>query len=339
MPESSFIDRQLRQQAIVRFKQFAPLPLQNLNSPSPAFVTLPDPVVEFMARYRDAVWRWLGGESTGSDAHIREDALRFFVDNMLDVVLSKNQFLTIGQEENHDLAGMYRHFLLDFRNALLVSSHGDEISQALSQVLSAHQSDLAAFVNELAGSNGSSSFVFREATCAEYAPELQLGILHALPEGMMEPILDLGCGPGAALVHYLRRQGKVAFGIDRMAEASRFVARADWLEYPLGAGRWGTVISHMALSNHFLHHHLRPDGHPERYAQRYMEVLHSLKPGGSFFYAPGLPFFEELLPADRYPLEKFPIPDLADNPAAGLLQDAWGMAVLYACRAINLQNV
>lgn len=337
MPDPNVIDRVLRRHALDRFGRFAPLPLQNLDTPSLAFATLPDPLVEFYVRYRDAVCRWLGSDSHAGDAGVRGEALAFFVDHMTGVVLSKNQFVVIGQDQNDEMAEMYRQFLRDFRNVLLATSREDELSQALGGVLAAHQADLAAFVHGLAASNGGLSFVYSEPVCAEYTPELQLSILHTLPEQMKEPVLDLGCGHEASLVHYLRRRGKAAFGIDRLARPGAFVARVDWFDYPLGASRWGTVISHMGLSNHFMHHHLRPDGHPERYARRFMEVLRALKPGGSFLYAPGLPFFEDLLPADRYLVDRFPVSTLPIGPADAV-QDPRGSSVSYSCRVLKRPN-
>ena len=88
----------------------------------------------------------------------------------------------------------------------------------------------------------------------------------------------------------------------------------------------------MAFSNHFLHHHLRRYGHPERYAQRYMHILAALKPGGSFCYTPGLPFIEDLLPSDRYRVERFSLPALATYPAADSLAAQSELDVLYACQ-------
>ena len=175
------------------------------------------------------------------------------------------------------------------------------------------------------------AFLAGDPVCLEYSPELQLRVLHADVDELLEPILDLGCGKHAALVRFLRERGKEAFGIDRTAPRRRFVVRADWLDWPLEPGRWGSVISHQGLSTHFLHQHLRPDGRPDRHARRYMDVLHALKPGGSFRYAPGLPFIEELLPRDEYDVERFPVAELAGGAVDAALEVAFGTSVLFAC--------
>jgi hypothetical protein len=165
-----------------------------------------------------------------------------------------------------------------------------------------------------------------------YSPELQLRILQATLAQLQDPILDLGCGPKAELVTFLRAQGKEAFGVDWAVKAGSFLWRADWLDLPLDAKRWGAVISHMAFSSHFLHQHLHPNGHPERYARRYMEVLQSLKAQGSFWYAPGLPFMEKLLPRDDYAVETFPVSELLGSKIDQALQTVVGQSVFYSCK-------
>ncbi|MGB8953820.1 MAG: class I SAM-dependent methyltransferase, partial [Tumebacillaceae bacterium] len=136
--------------------------------------------------------------------------------------------------------------------------------------------------------------------CAEYTPELQLQLLGIDAENIQEPILDLGCGEHGRLVHHLRERGYQAIGVDRTVIESSHLIKSDWLQMPVTNETWGTVISHMAFSNHFAHHHMRKDGEPEGYAKMYMSILRSLKKGGRFYYAPGLPFIEELLPPEQY---------------------------------------
>jgi hypothetical protein len=97
--------------------------------------------------------------------------------------------------------------------------------------------------------------------------------------------------------------GLEAFGVDRHLDADRdYLSSADWLDYRLEAGAWGTVISHMAFSKHFIHRYLRSDGEDYAYAMKYREILDSLRPGGVFLYAPSLPFVERHLDAKAYEL-------------------------------------
>ena len=171
-----------------------------------------------------------------------------------------------------------------------------------------------------------------EWLCAEYSAALQLRVLALEPATLAEPILDLGCGSSASLVRELRRLGKDAHGLDRAPSSEPFVQLGDWLDLDLGRGRWGTVLSHMGFSNHFVHHHLGSGDAAARYARRYMDVLGALRPEGLFAYAPGLPFLERLLPLERYALSRHPVSDLAGTPVDRQLEAALGESVLYSCQ-------
>lgn len=49
------------------------------------------------------------------------------------------------------------------------------------------------------------------------------------------------------------------------------------------------------------------NGRHAEYAGKYMEVLFSLKQGGSFLYTPDLPFIEQFLPRDAYVVSRWPV--------------------------------
>lgn len=169
--------------------------------------------------------------------------------------------------------------------------------------------------------------------CAEYSAELQLKLLGLQINDLAEPILDLGCGAQARLVNYLQQLGKTVFGVDRSAAPSQFVSQGDWLSFPLAPANWGTIISHLGFSQHFLRQHLLPTANPARYAKRYMEILGALRVGGTFAYAPGLPFIENLLPQRNYCVTTKTIDGLpADEPIEQSLRELLGTSPFYACQ-------
>ncbi|KAA9325157.1 class I SAM-dependent methyltransferase [Adhaeribacter soli] len=147
-------------------------------------------------------------------------------------------------------------------------------------------------------------YLKQEVVCGEYAAQTQLKVLNIDPGKILEPVLDLGCGQQAFLVNHLRKLGREAFGIDRNVTPDEFLFQADWFEFDLIPGKWGTIISNLGFSNHFQHHHLRVNGDYAKYGQRYMEILNALKPGGTFYYAPDLPFIETYLDPSEFKLEK-----------------------------------
>jgi len=174
---------------------------------------------------------------------------------------------------------------------------------------------------------------------AEYSAEFQIELLGLDVKSLPEPILDIGCGSKASLVRELRRRGKTAFGLDRDVKADDFLISADLFDYPLKMNSWGTVISHQSLSNYFLESHLKSGLEAAKCAMKYMEVLRSLKRGGVFAYAPGLPFIEEILPADKYRFVRMPIRDLpVGGPSEMELVRAYGKNPFYSCR-VEVVNI
>jgi len=149
--------------------------------------------------------------------------------------------------------------------------------------------------------------ILSPVTCSEYDPRIQLEILNIDLSKMTEPVLDIGCGTKAGLVIHLREKGISAFGIDRFVSDLPYTDMENWLEYDYGTKKWGTIISNLGFSNHFLHHHLRKDGNYISYAKKYMQILNSLRIGGSFHYAPTLPFIEQHINNSAYQIVRHQI--------------------------------
>jgi hypothetical protein len=151
------------------------------------------------------------------------------------------------------------------------------------------------------------SEIVSPVACSEYSAELQCTILQLNVHQLMQPILDIGCGSNGHLVHYLKHLGFEVYGIDRFKFTNPNLLKADWLEYDYGKEKWGTIVSNLGFSNHFNHHNLREDGNYIGYGKTYLSILNSLKVGGSFHYAPYLPFIEKYLNTKQFDLKKFDI--------------------------------
>ncbi len=166
----------------------------------------------------------------------------------------------------------------------------------------------------------------------EYAPTTQLEVLHTRCEDLLDPVLDLGCGRRGGLVRWLRAHARQVVGLDREAARLPGLVAADWFLVDLGRGQWGSILSHMAFSSYFMHAHLNDPEEARRCAARYMAILEALRPGGSFLYAPGLPFLETLLPSDRYEVARFRVEAPFGLEAERKLEQAFGGPVLYAVK-------
>jgi hypothetical protein len=166
---------------------------------------------------------------------------------------------------------------------------------------------------------------------AEYSAELQLELLGLHDHVWREPIVDLGCGVESRLVNLLRERGLSATGVERRA-TSPFVLGKDWFDVRFEPDSLGTIVSHLAFSLHFLHHHWHPGDRAYDYAKKYMELLQSLVPGGLFCYAPGLPFIECMLdPITRSRLG--PSPNHSRQPLVRCATSAPGKASPTSARS------
>lgn len=149
--------------------------------------------------------------------------------------------------------------------------------------------------------NTNASYYAQQPVCSEYSAAFQIQLLQLDLASLKEPILDIGCGEHGYLVQYLRALGKEAYGIDRMPASLPYISKANWLEYSYQEQRWGTVLSNLAFSSHFIAH--EQDDIAMMYAKTYKAILDSLQNGGSFLYAPSLPMLEQYLPEDQYQVE------------------------------------
>ena len=244
----------------------------------------------------------------------------------------KNQFLRLDDlEASQELDALYRRAMEE--TARVLSSRADEAHAAngLREVWEAHRRRLVAFTAlHLGGAP-------RDAVCARYSPPLQMRVLDLSPEALLEPVLDVGCGSDAALVRYLRQRGVEAYGIDRsVPEEIDSVVAADWLDFDYGEDRWGTVISHLGFSLHFLRHHVTDGPTAEAlalaHARAYMRLLGSLRSSGSFAYTPALPFVEDLQPPSAYRCERVALPDELVIPALLTARKHTGLDLAQASR-------
>jgi hypothetical protein len=320
-----------------RMEQFSRQAVRTVLAPAPAFVAPEPALLELLSRHRAPLLRWLDAVVAGTDPLAGRGTLALLADRMTRYLLDHNPYLVVDDALRARLDALYLASTVDFRAAVRASRRPARLSAALPGVFSAHQRRLAGFVRAVAAAHADAGpeFVFGEPLSAEHSPGLQLEVLGVEPRDLLEPVLDLGCGPSAGLVRRLRAEGIDARGLDRDVVAEPFLVRGDWLEASLGRSRWGTILSHLGFSMHFLHHHLRPRGSAERYARRYLELLRALRPGGSFRYVPALPFLESLLPSAVYAVSRREPPrDLAAAcSAAGTLP----AAVWRAARVTRLR--
>jgi len=206
-----------------------------------------------------------------------------------------NQYYSFKAEAKEKLKGIYAELF----SALKSNPNLNELSKIHFERLKNFLLETNHFSEKLYGSD---ELKLKNVTCAEYSPQLQLEVLKIDISTIQEPVLDVGCGKNAALVLFLRKLGIEVFGFDRLVDNKEYCSQSDWFDYHFKTKHWGTIISNLGFSNHFMHHHLRTDGNYIEYAKKYMEILRSLKCGGTFYYSPGVTFIEDFLNSADYTL-------------------------------------
>jgi hypothetical protein len=240
------------------------------------------------------------------------------LDELVEWLWSRNQFLVLDSAAKQELL------------ATLESALGELSAQSdLEGALARHRAELASFVRARLGPEP------RDVVSAEYSPELQLRVLGLAIETLKAPVLDVGCGPQAALVRALRSSGLSARGLDRLAP-TELGSRDDWLTFAYGTARWGTVLSHLGFSLHFLHHHLARRDSAYAYARVYMAILRALAVGGRFVYTPGLPFVETLLEASTYRVHHVPFAAELRVDSLVAIEQQTGLALSHATHVERL---
>jgi SAM-dependent methyltransferase len=231
-----------------------------------------------------------------------------FVKSSLEFTYDNNQYIHLNLEEQQRLLQMYHTYLQGMKMVLQTSSDFQIFTTNFSILLKDHFKDLSAnisrFFDRETGWQVQENIILKQVVCSEYSPEFQLGLLGLNVKTILQPVLDLGCGKSGILVKYLRQQGINAIGVDRIVDNDPALRETDWFDVDFKPESWGTIISHMAFSNHFIFHHQYKNGKPRQYARLYMQILQSLKPGGVFIYSPGLPFIEQYLPHNEFLIEK-----------------------------------
>ena len=233
------------------------------------------------------------------DVESEKEMIDFLTDEALQEFCRVNQYFSFNSESVKELKAIYSG--LNQRIRGLNTNAGQSELDTISQDHYSRLCDWLVHTNAFAGKmySGDQEYAVPVA-CSEYPADLQFNILNINLKDLLEPVLDIGCGRELNVVNYLRDNGIEAYGIDRFDNENPFYSKTDWLEYDFGTEKWGSLISNLGFSNHFIHHNQRADGNYREYAQKYMEILSSLKTGGSFYYAPDLPFIEKHLDSSKY---------------------------------------
>ena len=300
--QKDVVYRYLSESIVQRYQKNAGRTLGDVYRVDDEFLGVTSDFVEFASTNRDEIVVVL------SDPLLAANLVDLFVHHSIDFTYENNQFVHFDEHEKNRLEKIYSQYLTDIKTAIETSLTADQLETRLSKVIEDHfldiRKNISRFFDREMEQRVQENVILKQAVCSEYSPELQLRILGIDLVKMTRPVLDIGCGKQGKLVKYLNDRGIQSVGIDRFIEPQPHLVEVDWFQADFSAGTWGTILSHMAFSNHFLFHHRYTHGNPEAYARLYIQILSSLKPGGTFHYAPALPFIEQFLPGDTFTLSR-----------------------------------
>lgn len=226
-------------------------------------------------------------------------------------VFKNNQYVYFDQETESRIKSEYIDFLEFVYDCLNASSFLDSFKDNFSVALENHYNQMIRILEECSTVDEPeylTKYLLRPAISEDYSAEFQLNLFDIEPGRLMQPVLDLGCGMKGELVKYLDGLGIQVLGIDRLAPAGESFVADDWFRFDFRPSFWGTIIAHQSLSPHFIFNHSTSERMARDYAYLIMKILDSLKVNGKFYYAPGLPFFEEHLSSlPSLKLERLPI--------------------------------
>jgi len=225
--------------------------------------------------------------------------IKFAVRQCITRVLKVNQYLQISEGAQRRLAEIYRHTWEEITKS-------DDIDKALRK---SHYPAIQVWLAELYPESLSKPLAtqpqIRSLCCAEYSPEIQLQMLNISLKEIRNPVLDIGCGFSAELTKYLKSQGFIVIGFDRFVEEETdFITEDNWLDFQYSAQSWGTVISHMALSNYYRYAVQYDDNMQDSLESVYATILKSLRIGGCFYYTPGVKEIEQQIDRSEFHVER-----------------------------------
>ena len=228
--------------------------------------------------------------SAGQQSQLIETA----VEQTVSVLYEVNQFLEIEERHKSALRTLYRESL-----ARILGGSG------VVSTLRRHQLRLMGLVRSLYP-----DYMVRRmkecekignAVCDEYSPEFIAAVYGFSIGELPEPILDIGCGSRALLVHALADLGKNAVGMDRNVSGSGGnLLRRSWFDYEFSDNTWNTIIANMSFSNHFRYNLVNRTARVRDYYRMYKKICRSLNIGGNFLYSPAVEEAESVLNKNEF---------------------------------------
>ena len=198
-----------------------------------------------------------------------------------------NQYIYLSKNEYNSIHNLYKELIYNLRALNINDVSYDDIKA----IVKNHREKLIGIITSKADAIERDIII----PCSEYSADLQLKILRIDQNNISDPIIDIGCGKEAKLVKLLEKEHKNVYGIDQYYSKHANIICNNWLDFYFAPNTWGTIISHMAITNHFRRSITFKTDEMKQYMIKYKEILASLKIDGKFIYCPKIPEIEKAL--------------------------------------------
>ncbi len=203
-----------------------------------------------------------------------------------------NQYICLSTHEYNGVLNLYKELIYNLR-ALSID---DILYEDVKTIVKNHRKKLIEIISSKDDESDKKIII----PCSEYSADLQMKILRIDTNSITDPIIDIGCGKDAKLVKLLEKLHKNVYGIDQYYNKQANILFDNWFDFYFAPHTWGTVISHMAFTNHFRRSITFKTDEFDKYISKYREILASLKINGEFVYCPRIPEIEETLITSGY---------------------------------------
>jgi len=207
-----------------------------------------------------------------------------------------NQYIYLSKNEFDRIHNVYKKLIYNLRKI----DAGKATIEDVQRIVKDHRSNLIGIIDSKVDDNDAILI-----PCSEYSISLQLKILRINSSCINSPIIDVGCGKDARLIKFLNANHDDVYGIDQYYNKSPHIMCENWFDFKFLPETWGTIISHMAFSNHFRRAIAYKSKELKRYEEKFKEILSSLRFGGRLIYSPSIPEIEKDLDHKEYIIERF----------------------------------
>ncbi|MAT41671.1 MAG: hypothetical protein CL609_04965 [Anaerolineaceae bacterium] len=164
--------------------------------------------------------------------------VQLFLESTLRFTVEHNQFISLTTQNIDDLKTLYQKYVASIRDFLHQETSYFVFKTHYQFLLLQHFNDLHHQLKNITPEPIRPALLNVNVVCAEYDPKLQLEIMNINLKKIKQPVLDIGCGAAANLIHYLTELGISCLGIDQLCKNTVNTQKIDWFTFSTQPNTW-----------------------------------------------------------------------------------------------------